>query len=358
MLYRHLFTCALALTLSGCAAGLWPFTGGPSVQTFVSGGKGFADGPASQARFYWPEALALGADGTLYVCDTGNSAIRKVTPAGEVSTVAGDADGYAEGKGAQARFSRPTGITVGPNGVLYVADTGNHRIRTIAPDGTVSTLAGSIAGKADGTAGEARFLRPSALVATAEGRVYVADAGNNLIRLVEPDGTVKTVAGGGDGGDDAMDGQGSSARFQLPRSLAIAPEGHLWIADGDKLRRLDAAGNVTTVASLGLGMQIYGNNGMSGASYGSASSIVCDQDGTVYAAFPDRIQQVDREGKVSFVAGFNDTVMTSFDGNVGDADGAGGSARFRVAWGLALDGRGNLFVCEREPGRIRKLALR
>lgn len=350
--------CALVFGLSGCATGMWPFSGGVPVRTFVPGGRGFADGSASQARFSLPGALSVDSAGNLYVCDIGNSAIRKITPAGEVSTLAGDGEGYAEGSGPNARFNRPLGLAVGPNGVVYVADSGNHRIRAVAPDGTVSTVVGSVAGDADGAAQAARLRSPNAVAVASDGSLYIADNGNRLIRVLGTDGVVRTVAGGSETAEPYQDGQGSGAAFQELKSLAMAPDGNLWVLDGEKLRRLDPAGNVQTVATLSAGMRIYGSNGMSGSSYMTALAIACDTDGSVYAVLMDRIQKVDREGKVSFVAGFNDSVMTDSDGNQGDADGAGGNARFRGASGAAVDGGGNLYVSEQGAGRIRKLAIR
>lgn len=347
---------AVLLILGGCATNLWPF-GGPSVQTFVTGGQGFADGSAQEARFLGPGPLALDTAGNLYVLDTGNVAVRKITPAGQVTTLAGDGQGYADGPGANARFMSPLGIAVAPTGVVYVADSGNNRIRAIAPDGTVSTLTGSTAGNADGPASTARFRAPGAVAVDKDGRLYIADTNNGLIKVLETNGQVKTLAGDASK-DQPGDGQGTDASFGHLEDLEVGPDGTLWILDAGKLRRMDAAGNVRTVATLSVSLQIYGSNGMSGSSYATANAITCDQDGTVYACFSDRLKKVDREGNVSFVAGYSDTVATSFEANKGDAEGPGGSARFRAAWGLALDPHGTLYISDREANRIRKLSIR
>ncbi|GAB3310100.1 hypothetical protein GCM10027348_42610 [Hymenobacter tenuis] len=150
---------------------------------------GTADGKGTAARFYHPSGIAVDATGTLYVCDQGNHTIRKVTPSGEVTTLAGKAgvSGYADGQGTSALFSYPTGITIDAKGVLYVADTYNQVIRTITPTGKVSTLAGvpGSSGHADGPARTARFLRPNGLVIDSRGVIYVADTGNHTVRVIE-----------------------------------------------------------------------------------------------------------------------------------------------------------------------------
>ena len=238
----------------------------------AGGREGFADGQGAAAAFNTPSGIALDRHGNLYVADTGNHAIRKVTPQGLVSTLAGGGTpGFADGAGAQARFNGPMGVTVGPDDRIYVADTWNDRIRVITPDGQVSTLAGgALPGWEDGIGAMARFDTPTDVKLDAHGNLWVADLQNNALRTISPDGTVSTRVGQRDGervlwgpmtmaithddvvyvgerqtgrvrqispqghivavaGDDAL-------RFARPAGLALAADGSLLLADADAYR--------------------------------------------------------------------------------------------------------------------------
>lgn len=214
------------------------------------GHVGLQDGPAAAARFADPYGLALDAQGRLYVADAGdNNRIRVVQPDGSVATLAGGSEGFADGAGSAARFNTPSGLALDAAGNLYVADTGNHAIRKLSPDGQVSTLAGTGApGYRDGPGAQAQFNGPIGVAVDAAGRVLVADTYNDRIRAISPDGQVSTLAGGELPGD--ADGPADQARFDTPCAIAVDAQGQIWIADtrNDALRRLDPQGNVTTVA--------------------------------------------------------------------------------------------------------------
>ncbi|MBI5691469.1 MAG: immunoglobulin domain-containing protein [Verrucomicrobia bacterium] len=199
---------------------------------------GSADGAAASARFFLPYGLAVDAAGSLYVADGGNHTIRRITAAGVVSTVAGAAlqSGFANGTATAARFSTPWGLAVDRNGVLYVADSGNHVIRRIGTDGVVSTLAGSPGntGSGDGVGAAARFNEPRGVTVDAAGNVYVADYGNNVLRMITPSGTVSTLAGAaGISGD--IDSVGAAARFYYPTDV---------VADGTTVFVVDSSNNL------------------------------------------------------------------------------------------------------------------
>jgi len=168
------------------------------------------------------------------VADTGNHTIRRITPAGVVTTVAGTAglSGSAAGVGAAARFSSPSGIAVDTAGKIYVADTFNHAIRRIALSGAVSALAGTpgVAGTSNGAGAAARFTLPTGIALDSAGQAYVADAGNNTVRRVTAGGVVSTLAGTA-GRIGTADGTGGSARFSGSRSLAVNPTGSVVVAD-------------------------------------------------------------------------------------------------------------------------------
>ncbi len=233
------------------------------VVTLLAGGDGIpgsADGPGSDARFRNPGGLALDPAGNLLVADTGNHTIRRVAPDGTVTTLAGAAGlpGSTNAVGTLARFNAPFGIAVlstgGAYGGAYISDAQNHTIRFLATDGTVSTYAGSAgqAGTTDGTGSSARFNQPNGLALNATGTLFVADYGNSCLRTIAPGGQVSTLAGLA-GTTGYVDGTGSTARFNLPVGIALDASGNLWVADAfnHAVRRITSAGVVAVIAGSG-----------------------------------------------------------------------------------------------------------
>ena len=225
----------------------------PHVAALAGDGHvGWRDGAAAQAQFADPYGLALDPHGTLYVSDGGDSdRIRALRPDGTVTTLAGGVEGFQDGQAAAARFDTPSGLALDATGNLYVADTGNHAIRKVTPEGVVTTLAGTgKPGWRDGPGAQAQFDGPMGLGVDQAGRVIVADAYNDRIRAIAPDGQVTTLAGGALPGD--ADGPGASARFDTPCAVLVEPQGRIVVADtrNDALRAIDPAGNVTTIARV------------------------------------------------------------------------------------------------------------
>jgi sugar lactone lactonase YvrE len=219
------------------------------------GAFGFADGSGSAARFNGNGGVAFDSAGNLFVSDWDNHVIRRITPAGVVSTFAGTAGaaGSTDGTGAAARFSNPNGLAIDAADNVYVVDWGNHTLRKITPAGVVSTLAGSpgVPGSADGSGAAARFRTPGAVAVDAAGNLYVTDMFNHAIRKVTPAGDVSTLAGtlGLSGTVDAV---GSAARFEQPAWIASAADGTLFVvsATGDTVRRVSSGGAVSTVVGV------------------------------------------------------------------------------------------------------------
>ena len=217
---------------------------------------GSTDGSGTTATFSSPIGMARDSAGTLYVADATNHTIRKITSAGAVSTFAGTAGiaGSVDGTGNAARFNNPTGIALDGSGNVYVADTTNNLLRKITPAGAVSTIAGvvGVMGSSDGTGSAALFNAPGGLAVDSSGNVYLADTGNSTIRKITPANLVTTLAGL-PGVAGIKDGSGSDAWFNQPKALTVDPSGNLFVADTGNaaIRKVTPAGVVTTLALTG-----------------------------------------------------------------------------------------------------------
>ncbi|MDT5296671.1 MAG: hypothetical protein QOJ76_3551 [Acidobacteriota bacterium] len=219
--------------------------------TAGDGSPGFQDGAAREARFSDPFGVAAAGDGSVYVADAGEgNRIRKVTPQGAVLTVAGGREGFADGAGAAASFNTPSALALDGAGNLYVADTGNNRIRRVTADGSVTTLAGDgTAGLREGAAAQSQFDAPVGVAVDKDNNVYVADTYNDRIRQITKEGQVRTIAGAGSPGyadGDAL----ASALFDTPCGLAVSEAGEVYVADtgNNRLRKITKDGRVTTLS--------------------------------------------------------------------------------------------------------------
>jgi len=219
------------------------------------GAIGSQDGAGNAARFNTPTRLEADADGTLYVTDTGNSLIRRISAAGAVTTLAGAAGqcGSADGDARNARFCSPQGIALDRQGNLYVADTLNHTIRRIDRANVVTTIAGAAGscGSSDGRGNAARFCEPQDIEVDNAGYVYVADTGNSTIREIAPNGEVRTIAGAA-GQCGSADGIEGGARLCRPAGLALDGNGSLFVADtgNGTIRRISTSNAVSTVIGV------------------------------------------------------------------------------------------------------------
>ena len=271
----------------------------------TAGQTGTADGTGTAARFNEPSGVAAASDGTLAVADKANATIRVITTTGVVSTLAGSTTlrGNVDGTGGAATFSSPNSVTRDSAGNLYVADSMNHTIRKVTPGGVVTTLAGAAgqAGTSDGTGNAARFNNPTGIEVDPAGNLFVADTGNNLIRKVTPTGVVTTVAGLG-GVTGTTDGAGDLALFNQPSGVAVDNSGNVYVADtgSSTIRRVSSAGVVITVAGL---PGIAGHKDGSGieAWFNQPRDVAVSSNGFLYVADTGNasIRRIDQTGAVT-----------------------------------------------------------
>lgn len=313
------------------------------VSTFAGSTNGFADGTGIDAQFDYPRGITIDNAGNFYITDTGNHKIRKITPNGTVSTIAGSIEGDADGTGTNAQFNAPEGIAIDSQGNLYIADRDNNKIRKITPNGAVTTLAGNTAGYADGTGADAQFYGPTGITVDNQDNLYVADNNNNKIRKVTQNGVVSTVAGNNSGDTD---GTGTNAQFNGPQEITADSQGNLYIADSGnhKIRKINSSGEVTTIAG-----SIEGNADGTGidAQFATPLGITLDSQGNLYIAdsYNHRIRKITPSGLVSTIAG----------SSPGYTDGTGASAQFYFPLKIIIDSQDNLYVSDRNNNKIRKI---
>jgi sugar lactone lactonase YvrE len=333
---------------SGISASAYEYQG-PVVTTLAGSGKeGFADGAGAEASFFHPSGVAFDGSENLYVGDFSTQRIRKITPGGIVSTLAGSGkQGTADGVGTEASFKGPLGLVVDADGNIYVADTDNHLIRKITPAGVVTTLAGS--GKpafADGDGVAASFHRPHGVSLDKNKNVLVADTDNHLIRKITPSGVVTTLAGSETAG--YADGVGTEAQFKNPTGLAVGGLGNLYVADAGnhRIRKITPSGVVTTLAGSGTAGNADGQG--TEAQFKAPTSLAVDGLGNLYVADDgnNRIRKITPSGSVTTLAG---------SGNTGADDGYGTAASFNSPWGIAVDASGVIYVADQDNDKIRKI---
>jgi sugar lactone lactonase YvrE len=311
-----------------------------------NGSDAFVDGPALSAKFDSPVDVAVAADGIIYVADFNNHRIRKIV-GGQVSTLAGnDSFGIKNGNGVLAQFKYPYRIAVDAGGSIYVCDQVDTRIRRISLTADVITYAGTNQpGFLNGDALTARFEgNAEGIAVDALGNVYLGDTFNQLIRKISTASQVTTFAGSTEG---FTDGNGGTAQFRYPGGITCDENGNVYVADGGNfsIRKITADGAVTTLAGNGQ----RGNSDGRGksAQFSLIGDMVADRDGNLYVADDQRIRKIRPDGTVTTIAG-----STS-----GYEDGDGSSAKFHDPFGLGVDAQGNVYVADVNNNRIRKISF-
>jgi sugar lactone lactonase YvrE len=315
------------------------------VTTVAGDGFGsFQDGPVLTARFRAPQDLTVTPDGVIYVADAINHRIRKIADA-QVTTFAGSGlEDTTSGVGTVAGFAFPTKITQDKDGNLYTLDIEDLRVRKISSSGLVTVVAGSGEhGFADGRAETAKFGVSEGISVDSMGNIYISDNQNKRIRKISITGDVNTIAGNGK--DKYVNGNADTASFFSPTGIVIDRSGNLFVADYNRVRKITPGGIVSTFA--GNDTTGYKDGNADIARFTFINDIVIDDQGNIYATDDNRIRKISTDGEVSTIAG----------NTAGYNDGDGGSAKFNNPVGLAIDNKGNIYVADDNNNRIRKISL-
>jgi prepilin-type N-terminal cleavage/methylation domain-containing protein len=311
-----------------------------------SGTSGATNSTGAAASFNSPNDIAIDASGNVYVADLYNHVIRKITSAGVVTTLAGSGSAtFADGTGTSASFNYPQSVDVDAAGNVYVADSYNNRIRKITSAGVVTTLAGSGSGAyADGTGAAASFSGPRGIALDTSGNVYVADTNNARLRKITPAGVVTTLAGSG--GGTTVNGTGTGASFNMLYSVAVDTAGTIYGAEysGHTIRKITAAGVVTTLAGSGVAGSTNGTG--TAAQFNEPNGVAVTSEGNVYVAeySGQRIRMITSAGVVTTFAG---------SGTSGYADGVGTAIQFANPRGVEVSSGGIVYVADSSNHRIR-----
>jgi sugar lactone lactonase YvrE len=325
-------------------------------------------GPANSAQLQLPVGIAVDGAGNLYIADSANNAIRKVTSDGNINTIAGlgpTAPGFS-GDGAAASVANlwgPLDVAVDSSSNIYIADTNNANVRKITTDGNINTIAGSTAIKSNvltiafGFAGDgggatlAQLAGPAGVAVDSSGNLYIATYADNRIRKVDSKNSISTFAGNSGYGFAGDGGPATSAQLSAPRGIAVDSSGNVYLADrwNNRIRKI-AGGNLSTIAGNGLGS--FGGDGGSpaNAQLSAPDGVAIDKTGNVYISdfLNNRVRMVSPAGVISTVAGNG---LSGFSGDGGAAT----SAQLSQPAGLAIDGAGNLYIADSNNGAIRKV---
>jgi hypothetical protein len=356
-----LLLSAVLVVLTGLAVAPAAFAAPGDINTVAgTGTAGFSGdgGPATSAELAYPYGFAVDGAGNLYIADTVNQRVRKVNSSGVITTVAGTGTRAFSGDGGpatSAELSDPLNLAVDGSGNLYIADSGNHRVRRVDSSGTITTVAGTGTPGFSGDGGpatSAELAYPYGVAVDGSGNLYIADNGNQRVRKVNSSGMITTVAGTGTGGFSGDGGPATSAMLNGADDVAVDDSSNLYIVDNgnQRVRKVDGSGTITTVAGTG-SSGFSGDGGpATSAELANPGNVAVDGSGNLYIGDTSnhRVRKVNSSGTITTVAG---TGTAGFSGDGGPAT----SAQLAYPQEMAVDGSGNLYIADRENQRVRKV---
>ncbi len=323
---------------------------------------------ATETSLNNPSGVRVAADQSVFIAESGSNLVRRVAPDGTITTIAGNGRAGFSGDGGPATaasLSGPSDVAITADHSVLIADSGNNRIRKIAPDGTITTIAGGAATSPPddpdtlrangGPATDAQLDNPSALAVAADGSIVIADSGHNALRLVAVDGTISTIAGNGEPGFSGDGGAATAATLNDPQGVAVYPDGTILVADllNNRVRQIARNGVITTVA--GTGQPGFSGDGgpATAATLSSPVGVAIPPDGTIviadFGADEQRVRKVARDGTISTIAGNG---QTGFSGDGAQAT----AASLSSPSGVAAASDGSVVIADSKNNRVRKVA--
>lgn len=346
-----IFVFVFFLTFSFQSQNIYTFAG-----TGIAGYSG-DNGPAISAQIYLSADITTDSFGNIYFCDNANNRVRKIDPSGNISTIAGGGSSLAEGIPAtSATIIEPHGIAVDPSGNIYVSEVYLARVRKINTSGIINTIAGNgnvgYAGDG-GPAISAELKWPYDVAVDASGNIYIADAGNNRIRMINTLGVISTIAGNGLAGYSGDGGPATSAQLNSASGIDVDPLGNIFIADrfNRRIRKINSSGTISTIAGSG----VMGNSGDGGlatlAQIGSPNGVTLDAAGNIYIAdgWYGTLRKINTSNIISTIAG------TGIPGYSGDG-GLATLAQIKTSY-LTIGTTGNVFLSDGGNDRIREICF-
>ncbi|MFE9680884.1 RICIN domain-containing protein [Streptomyces sp. NPDC006285] len=334
----------------------------PAIRTVAGTGEAGFKGekePAASATLNRPYGVAVDNTGTLYISDSDNHRVRKVTTDGKISTFAGTGVPGSDGDGGPAvaaQLNSPHGLAANSAGDLFVADAENHRIRKITADGKISTIAGTGTAEFsgdDGPATAAELNYPHGVVVDSAGTLYVSDSDNHRVRKITTDGKISTFAGTGVPGSDGDGGPAVAAQLNSPHGLTVNSAGDLFVADAEnhRIRKVTPDGSISTFAGTGTAGSVEDGGSAASAQLHLPLGVVVDSTGTLYVSDHNnhRVRKIALDGKISTFAG------TGTEGSGGD-DGPATAAELNYPLGLAVNCVDALYIADYVNNRVRKIA--
>ncbi|MFE4217160.1 RICIN domain-containing protein [Streptomyces sp. NPDC056844] len=334
----------------------------PPISTVAGTGGAGAEGdggPAVSAQVNRPIGIAMDRTGTLYVADYWGHRVRKITTDGRISTIAGTGVGTFGGDGGpavRAQLKNPCGVAVDSAGNVYIADSENYRVRKVTPDGNIGTVVGASSSTTSGDSGlatAARLNRPTGVAVDSDGVLYIADYGGHRVRKIGTDGKISTFAGTGSGTFGGDGGQAVSAQLRSPYGVAVDGEGNLYIADrgNHRVRKVTPDGNISTIAGT-VSSGFSGDGGQAAsAKLDNPFSVVVDSTGALYIADYGNhaVRKVTADGVISTVAGIG-------TGGIDGDNGPAAAAQLKNPAGVAVDCVDTLYIADHNNNRVRKVS--